>query len=74
MKKAYSTPQIFGSGRIIGAESFDTSEMFIKWEIIHGSNFKLIDGKIKGETFQSVAHVFFILQIFIYFVISFINS
>lgn len=57
MKKAYSTPQIFGTGRIISAENFNTNEMFIKWEIIHGSNFKLIEGKIKGETFQSVAHV-----------------
>ncbi len=57
MKKAYSTPQIFGSGRIIKAENFDTNEIYIKWEIVHGSNFKLIDGKIRGETFQSVAHV-----------------
>jgi len=59
MKKAYSTPQIFGSGRITKAENFDTCETYIKWEIIHGSNFKLIDGNIKGETFQSVAHVIF---------------
>jgi len=60
MKNAYSTPQLFGSGRIVKAENFDSSELFIKWEIVSGSNFKLIDGKIKGETFQSVAQVKFI--------------
>ena len=59
MKKAYSTPQIFGMGKITRAENFDSNELFIKWEIINGSNYKLIDGKIKGETFQSTAHVLY---------------
>ena len=57
MKKANSTPQIFGFGRIIKAENFNTEELYVKWEIIHGTHFKVINGKIKGETFQSVSHV-----------------
>ena len=69
MKKAYSTPQIFGSGRIVKSENFDSKEMYIKWEIIHGSNFKLIEGKIKGETFQSIAHVIKNISKFSYLII-----
>ncbi len=36
MKKAYATQQLFRSGKVMKAKNFDTSEMFIKWEIIHG--------------------------------------
>jgi hypothetical protein len=57
MKKANLTPQIFASGRIIKAENFNTDEIYIKWEIVHGTHYKVINGQTKGETFQSVSHV-----------------
>ena len=60
MKKANLTPQIFGTGRIIKAENFQSKELYVKWEIVHGIHFKLIEGKIKGETFQSVSQVIYL--------------
>lgn len=57
MQSTQSTPQIFVNGRITNAVNFDSTEMFIKWELIIGSNFKIIEGKIKGETFQNVSHL-----------------
>src|SRR4051794_20433589 len=54
MQTTGATPQIFVNGRIVSASNFDSQEMFIKWGLIIGSNFKVIDGKIKGETFQVV--------------------
>jgi B9 domain-containing protein 2 len=54
MQSTHATPQIFISGRIISANNFDAEELFVKFEIIYGTNFKLIEGKTKGETFQAV--------------------
>jgi hypothetical protein len=58
MNSTHATPQIFVSGRIKDAMNFDANEIFIKWELVIGTNFKVINGKIKGETFQSVSNVF----------------
>jgi B9 domain-containing protein 2 len=57
MQKAFATPQIFLSGRIISATNFDADELFVKYEIMHGTNFKIIDGESKGETFQGVTRL-----------------
>ena len=57
MQSTHSTPQIFVSGRIVKATNFDADELFLKWERITGTNFKLIEGKIKGETFQGVSQL-----------------
>lgn len=57
MKSTHSTPQIWIIGRITNAVNFDAKEVFIKWELIIGTNFKLIDGKLRGETFQGVSQL-----------------
>ena len=57
MQTTNATPQIFISGRIISANNFEAEEIFIKYEIIHGTNFKLVDGNTSGETFQAVSHM-----------------
>ena len=51
MQSVHATPQIFAMGRIVKASNFEDLELFVKWEIISGSNFKLIEGNSKGETF-----------------------
>jgi hypothetical protein len=63
MQSAYATPQLFITGRILEATNFDSEELFVKYEIIYGSNFKLIEGQTKGETFQAVSHVIIIFII-----------
>lgn len=57
MQSVHATPQIFLNGRIASALNFHCSEMFIKYEIIISTNFRLIEGKLKGETFQCIPHV-----------------
>ena len=57
MQSTHATPQIYVMGRIVKATNFDSGELFIKWELISGTNFKLIEGKIKGETFQGVVEL-----------------
>jgi hypothetical protein len=52
MRSAHSTPQIFVTGRITKATNFDCESLFIKWSLNFGTNFKLIEGGLKGETFQ----------------------
>jgi len=31
--------------------------MFVKWELVMGHNFKVIDGVTSGETFQTIGRV-----------------
>jgi hypothetical protein len=57
MKSVSGTPQVFVTGKIVKATNFDSDELFIKWELICGTNIKLIEGKIKGETFQSTSRL-----------------
>jgi B9 domain-containing protein 2 len=55
MQRTNATPQIFVMGRIIKAKNFDSDEIFVKYWILFGTNFKLLEGGEKGETFQGVA-------------------
>ncbi len=57
MQSTHATPQVFVNGRITNAVNFNSQELFVKWSLILGTNFKLIEGKVKGETFQSVPYV-----------------
>ena len=55
MLNAYATPQIFIQGRILNANGFNSDELYIKYKIVISSNFSLVDGKLKGETFQCLS-------------------
>ena len=55
MLNAYATPQIFIQGRILNANGFNSDELYIKYKIVINSNFSLIDGILKGETFQCLS-------------------
>ena len=57
MQTTNATPQIFISEGIISANNFEANEIFIKYDIIHGTNFKIVEGDIKGETSQAVSHM-----------------
>ena len=56
MSKAFATPQIFIMGRILNASGFDSDELYLKYKIIFGSDFNIINGESSGETFQSIAY------------------
>ena len=55
MLNAYATPQIFIQGRILNANGFNSDELYIKYKIIINSNYTLVDGHLKGETFQCLS-------------------
>ena len=55
MNNALATPQIYLTGRIINAVGFDSNELYIKYQVIMGSNFKKIDGVLQGDSFQSLS-------------------
>ena len=55
MQRTNATPQIFIMGRIVKAKNFNAEEIFVKYWILYGSNFKLLEGTEKGETFQGLA-------------------
>ena len=55
MNNAFATPQLYLTGRIINAVGFDSNELYIKYQIIMGSNFKKLDGVLQGDTFQSLS-------------------
>jgi B9 domain-containing protein 2 len=57
MQTTNATPQIFLNGRIISANNFEADELFIKYEMIYGTNFKVVEGETRGETFQAVPHM-----------------
>lgn len=57
MQSTTATPQIFISGRITEASNFDSQEIFIKLDIVHGTNMKIIEGKAHIETFQGLARL-----------------
>ena len=56
MINAFATPQIFLMGRILNAAGFDSNELYLKYSIIFGSDFNIINGQSSGETFQSIAY------------------
>ena len=56
MLNAYATPQLFIMGRILNASGFDSEELYLKYDIIFGPNFNVINGVTSGETFQSIAY------------------
>jgi len=43
-------------GRILNACGFDCDELYLKYEIIFGPNFNVLNGVTSGETFQSIAY------------------
>lgn len=55
MLNAYATPQIYVTGRILSAMGFDSGELCIKYSVIIGSNYSLIDGILNADTFQCLA-------------------
>jgi B9 domain-containing protein 2 len=55
MLNAFATPQIYITGRILNANGFNSDELYIKYKILIGSNFTLIDGELEGETFQCLS-------------------
>jgi B9 domain-containing protein 2 len=57
MLNAFATPQIYIAGRIINAVGFDSNELYLKYKIITGVNYKTINGVTEGETFQSLSLV-----------------
>lgn len=54
MQNAFATPQIYLTGRIINAVGFDSNELYLRYQIIIGVNYTLINGVLKGDTFQSL--------------------
>ena len=53
MIDAFATPQIYLTGRILNAIGFDTDGLYLKYKIIIGTNYNLIDGVLSGQTFVS---------------------
>ena len=53
---AFATPQLFVTGRLVNAIGFDTEEIYIKYKIIIGDNFTLLNGVLSGETFQAISN------------------
>ena len=56
MLNAFATPQIYIMGRILNACGFDSEELYLKYNIIFGPNFNVVNGETSGETFQSKAY------------------
>jgi len=56
MLNAFARPQLFIMGRILNASGFDTEELYLKYDIIFGPNFNVLNGITSGETFQSIAY------------------
>ena len=56
MLNAYATPQIYIMGRILNACGFDSEELYLKYNIIFGPNFNVVNGETSGETFQAIAY------------------
>ena len=56
MLNAFATPQIYIMGRILNACGFDSEELYLKYNIIFGPNFNVVNGETSGETFQAIAY------------------
>ena len=56
MLTAFATPQIYIMGRILNACGFDSEELYLKYNIIFGPNFNVVNGETSGETFQAIAY------------------
>ena len=56
MLNAFATPQIYMMGRILNACGFDSEELYLKYNIIFGPNFHVVNGETSGETFQAIAY------------------
>ena len=56
MLNDFATPQIYIMGRILNACGFDSEELYLKYNIIFGPNFNVVNGETSGETFQAIAY------------------
>ena len=56
MLNAFATPQLFIMGRILNACGFDSDELYLKYDIIFGPNFSVLNGVTSGERFQSITY------------------
>ena len=43
-KKLFKTPQVHIVGKITGGENFDANQIFLRYSIKTGDNFKLMNG------------------------------